>query len=82
MAKICSEVDCERISHAKGLCNFHYVRARVATVPACIEEGCQKPSRARGMCHAHYSNFLRGADVEIEDYNDFWEFVKKELKIA
>lgn len=80
--KTCSLEDCDRKHHSKGLCNFHYVRARTLIVPLCIEEGCDKPSRARQMCHAHYDRYLRGAEIEIEDYQDFWNFVKKEVGIA
>jgi hypothetical protein len=78
----CSVEGCERKYHGKGMCNFHYVKAREATVPKCIEENCDKPSRARQMCHAHYDQYLRGSEVEIEDYQDFWEFVKREVGIA
>lgn len=78
----CSVENCERKYHGKGLCNFHYVRAREATAPKCMEENCDKPSRAREMCHAHYDKYLRGSEVEIKDYQDFWEFVKREVGIV
>lgn len=80
--KTCSVEDCDRKYHGKSFCNFHYVRARIEIVPPCIEEGCDKPSRARKMCHAHYDRYLRGAEIEIEDYQDYWEFVKREVGIA
>jgi hypothetical protein len=34
------------------------------------------------MCTTHHDRYLRGADMEIEDYEDFWEFVKREVGIA
>lgn len=80
VAKACSEQLCERPLHAKGMCNFHYIRARELTAPRCIEPGCPKAGRARQMCVPHYEKFLRDTE-DIEDYEDFWQFVKKELKI-
>jgi hypothetical protein len=47
-----------------------------------MEQDCNKPSRARQMCHAHYDKYLRGSEVEIQDYQDYWEFVKREVGIA
>ena len=80
MRKTCSVDGCENHTHAKGMCNPHYVRAREFTAPRCIEPGCPKAGRARQMCTSHYEKFLRETE-NIEDYNDFWEFVKKEMKI-
>lgn len=79
--KICSVDGCDRKMHGKGMCNFHYVKARELTAPACIFPECDKPGRARDMCHSHYDKFLRETE-DIEDYQDFWEFVKREVGIA
>jgi hypothetical protein len=34
------------------------------------------------MCTTHYDRYLRGSELEIEDYEDFWQFVKREVGIA
>jgi hypothetical protein len=80
--KTCSVEGCERKYHGKGLCNFHYVELKKLTAPKCSADDCENPSRARGMCTTHYDRFLRGSDVEDIDYEDFWQFVKRELEIA
>jgi hypothetical protein len=80
--KTCSTEGCERKYHGKGLCHFHYVILKRQTAPACSEDDCERPSRAKGMCTTHYDRYLRGSELEIEDYQDFWEFVKREVGIA
>lgn len=54
----------------------------------CITENCNSKVKARGLCQYHYHKLLyptnadRGANKKEDiDYNDFWEFVKKELRI-
>lgn len=80
MSKVCQS--CEKPVHAKGLCNFHYIAIKQLTAPQCSEAECDRPSRARGMCHKHYDRVLRSESLDDIDYEDFWRFVKKELKIA
>jgi hypothetical protein len=80
--KTCSTEGCERKYHGKGLCHFHYVALKRQTAPKCSEGDCEKPSRAKGMCTTHYDRYLRGSELEIEDYEDFWQFVKREVGIA
>ena len=56
----------------------------------CSEVGCTQPMNARDMCKIHYNRYLRanrGADympkpIEEFDYEDYWNFVKKELKLS
>ena len=59
----CSEADCERSVHGKGLCQKHYMRQYEKTRNARLD-----------------ANQLR-RDYQNIDYNDFWEWTKKELKI-
>ena len=54
----------------------------------CTKENCNSKVKARGLCQYHYHKFLyptnadRGINKKIEiDYDDFWEFVKKELRV-
>lgn len=55
----------------------------------CTVDGCEKRIKCKRMCHYHYHKALypthaaRGELRKNEeiDYNDFWEFVKKELNI-
>lgn len=47
----------------------------------CSEADCQKPVQALGFCWAHYSAF-RKYESKINDPEDFWQFVKKELRIG
>lgn len=61
---------------------YHYQQHRKATKPVCIEDGCEKPYKARGMCESHYQRWLDDGEREDLDFDDFWEFVKIELKIG
>lgn len=82
--KLCSAEFCEAQVHGKGMCYSHYMQQRRATLPPCSVEDCQKLSRSRGLCMTHYERQLRVEAQEEEniDYDDFWEFVKKELRIG
>jgi hypothetical protein len=82
MPTVCSSDECERPTHARGMCNFHYVQFKKTIAPECSAENCQKPSRARGLCHKHYDRELRAEAKDDIDYDDFWEFVKFKLKIG
>ena len=80
--KVCGTEGCDRNYHGKGLCLYHYQKERKANKPACTEEGCNKPYKARNMCESHYQRWLDDGEREDLDFNDFWELVKKELKIG
>jgi hypothetical protein len=79
----CQITDCQKNHHAKGYCVKHYADYRLSNAPACSKDDCAKPARSRGMCEAHYSAFLEAtSDKYGIDYDDYWEFVKKQLKIG
>ena len=82
--KICSTEQCERQTHAWGLCHPHYILKKNETAPECSIENCQRPTRVRGMCSRHYEKDLRKEALFLEDinYDEFWEFVKKERRIG
>jgi hypothetical protein len=82
MTSVCSTEGCDRETHAKGMCNLHYIHYRKSIAPDCSIEACAKPSRSRGMCLSHYEKALRAEAKEEIDYDDFWEFVKKQLRIG
>lgn len=62
----------------------------------CKREGCEKPVRAKGYCINHYSTWYqaekKAAGYETTrslqgnwtkaDYEDYWNWVVKELKIV
>jgi len=60
----------------------------------CKEDGCNEPVVQRRRCEWHYDdlverlrirnqqNYELMQDYEYIDYDDFWEWVKKELKLA
>lgn len=62
----------------------------------CQREGCDKPVRAKGWCINHYSTWhnqqkreqgegyidARRIGWTPEMYDDYWTWVKKELKIV
>lgn len=56
----------------------------------CSVVDCTKTMNAREMCKIHYNRYLRanrGADympkpVDDIDYEDYWDFVKKEMKLV
>jgi hypothetical protein len=80
--KVCAESDCNRKMHAKNLCHVHYIKDKQKNSPLCSNPDCKKPSRSRGMCTSHYEKQLRMQSQEEINYDDFWEFVKKQLKIG
>jgi len=51
----------------------------------CIQALCIKEAAQSQLCKAHYAKMYRKRKKDLAeniDYNDFWEFVKKELKIG
>lgn len=50
----------------------------------CSVADCDRPHTARGLCKTHYNRLLRGQPIERDEGTpeEFWEFVKKELKLA
>jgi hypothetical protein len=48
---------------------------------SCKTKDCTRESRAHGLCLWHY-NKERRKNIRIDDVEDFWTFVKEELKIA
>ena len=58
----------------------------------CEVSGCHAINNARGMCSTHYGQWLRSrngtADGVVRepkpdfDYDAYWNWVKKELKLA
>lgn len=46
----------------------------------CTKEGCKAEALQKGMCTAHYHQDYRKR-IKAFDSNEFWEFVKKELRI-
>lgn len=60
MKAICTVPDCFKPVMAKGWCNRHYYRLRLA--PPCGVSDCEKPSTTKGMCDQHYARFKRHGD--------------------
>lgn len=55
----------------------------------CTTDNCNAKVKAKGLCQYHYhkSRYPTHADRGVNkyehiDYNDLWEFVKKELRIT
>lgn len=64
----CSMSDCEKKQFSMGLCSMHYFREKRGREAARREATDRKRRSDAG-------------DLAL-DYDDFWEFVKKELKIG
>lgn len=61
----------------------------------CVRDNCNRPVRAKGYCINHYSTWYQqekraagikdsrfsDSDWTAETYEDYWQFVKRELKI-
>ena len=53
--RICSETDCGKPHFARGYCQDHYTRWRMAHNPKrCEVAGCDRPLKGRGLCQRHY----------------------------
>lgn len=74
---ICSELDCERPSRARGLCKSHYYKGRTSGSltllprrlaapgePACVVPDCGRPAVCRGLCSGHYGRAWREGTLE------------------
>lgn len=46
----------------------------------CAYQGCSEKENRKGMCERHYYVTYR-KNVKNFDVNDFWNFVKKELRL-
>jgi hypothetical protein len=62
---------------------------RKERLTVCKIEDCEKNIFGRGMCSMHYFRAKRSGseefvkkEIEIENMDDFWEFVKKEVGIV
>ena len=52
-------------------------------VKLCTVAGCGRKHVAHGLCNKHYKLDKRAKPLLDQwDYDEFWEFVKKELDIA
>lgn len=59
----CSVSGCDRVSHARGLCQLHYDRKY--RVRVCSVEGCDNPGRHRnGWCRTHYFRWKDHGSLE------------------
>jgi hypothetical protein len=82
---------CDKPARKRGYCNTHYTwhhkntarpNQRICSIP-----NCGKPHRGRGYCANHYTQaYQRDKDALMSegdnfDYEDFWLFVKQELKL-
>jgi HNH endonuclease len=51
--QVCSEASCDRPVRARGLCQQHYTRQRLAGKRCSIED-CERSAFCRGLCRRHY----------------------------
>jgi hypothetical protein len=69
----CTELSCDRVTYAKGLCERHYrQQVRSGTVRAdrepraCAVAACGRTAVTRDWCHGHYLRWSRQGDVKAE----------------
>lgn len=71
----CTVEECDKISHARGLCDKHYQRWKkwrdptictgIEAVPygtTCKLDGCERPHRRQGFCRPHYERLQKYGD--------------------
>jgi hypothetical protein len=85
------ENNCDRPARKKGYCNSHYTWHHKNTPrpndKGCKIIGCSNPHRGRGYCATHYTQLYQRdrealmSEEDNFDYEDFWLFVKQELKL-
>lgn len=79
MARLCSIEGCEKIHRANGYCDYHRNQKLWADP---VE---RERIRERGRRQTKVRAALRQIEREILegtfDFEDYWQFVKKELKI-
>lgn len=62
--RICEVDGCSRKHWARGLCNAHYQRQRIASNPPCSVEGCEINSKSLGLCNAHHMRQYLGLKAD------------------
>ena len=74
---------CPKRVTTKGLCNYHYRRARMGKLevpeslgvtlnPVCSFETCTAISAQKGLCHSHYEQLRQGKELgELRDYGKY-----------
>jgi hypothetical protein len=78
----CSQDNCTRKVHARGICTTHYqamLRANKENI--CSVRYCGKGATAFGMCHQHYKEDYRAMKADPIEMEKFWQFVRKELAL-
>jgi hypothetical protein len=48
---------------------------------SCSVEGCDKENKRKDLCESHYYKMFRKIAKEF-NVDDYWLFIKKELKIG
>jgi hypothetical protein len=59
MSELCSVPHCSRWAYVRGLCHYHYEKARLDALSPCSAPGCEKRTFHLGLCMMHYSRDLR-----------------------
>ena len=83
------ESKCEKRAEKKGYCNPHYMKYYSQTPrqndKGCSVDGCVGIHRARGFCVNHHKvakiELALNESEDTFDYDRFWLWVKRELKI-
>jgi len=78
----CSQDDCTRKVHARGICTTHYqARLRNNKENICPVRYCVAGVTAFGMCHNHYRQEYIALKTDPNEKEKFWQFVRKELAL-
>lgn len=87
----CAEPGCRQEHHLKGYCKVHYfevwnsreiapVKHKLSRVQ-CTIDGCIRGQYGREVCRPHYDEMRDEIENDGIDYEDYWQWVKKYLKL-
>lgn len=83
--KRCWTPECPKRAATKGLCAYHYQRARQGKLEVpdslgitlnkpCTFDGCGRISSTRGLCHSHYTQWQEGR--ELKELREWGKYTK------
>lgn len=76
--KICCVVGCDRIVHARNMCQPHYRKWMMENHnPLCKFPGCKKHARAKGFCDMHYDRYMGRTKRNMNMPNRNIGFIKR-----